>query len=101
MAKWADYCISAVRYDADDKHIEKVKVHPDNGDTIGAASEESRSTVVDRIEAGNSFVTIVKNKEKKWNKGEDVRIITVNSKKFIRTDANKTESDNLGELPTF
>lgn len=34
MAKWADYGISAVRYDSDDQYIDQVKVHKDNGDTI-------------------------------------------------------------------
>ena len=30
MTKWADYCISAVRYDEDETHIVKVKVHADS-----------------------------------------------------------------------
>ncbi|MBD3375764.1 DUF3892 domain-containing protein [candidate division KSB1 bacterium] len=101
MAKWADYCISAVRYDEDETHIDKVKVHEDKEDSIGSASEWTRSSVASKIDSGNTFVTITKNSDDKWNKGEDVHIIKVNEKKYIRTDANKKESDNLGDLPTF
>lgn len=101
MAKWADYGISAVRYDKDKKHIEKVKVHTDNGDTIGPGSEWKRDSVVKSLEDDKTFVTITKSSDDKWKKGTDVHIIEVNSKKYIRTDGNKKESDNLGSLPEF
>ncbi|MCK4296809.1 MAG: DUF3892 domain-containing protein [Candidatus Marinimicrobia bacterium] len=101
MAKWADYCISAVRYDSEQKHIEKVKVHKDLGDTIGASSEWTRSEVVEKIEKENSFVTIIRNSNGNWNKGEDVHIITVKGNKYIRTDNNEIEEDNLENLPEF
>lgn len=102
MVKWADYGISAVSYNNKKKtHIEKVKVHEDNGDTIGASSEWSRTKVVSTIEKGKTFVTIFKTAEGKWNKGEDVRIVKVKGTKYIRTDSNKTESDNLRNLPEF
>lgn len=100
MDKWADYCISAVRYNSTGAHIEKVKVHVDNGDSIGAASEWFRTDVILALEKGNSFVTITKN-EGKWNKGQDVHIIHVNGKKYIRTDTDSTASDNLENLPRF
>ena len=101
MAKWADYCISSVRYNAEHTHIVKVKVHNDSGDTIGAATEWTRSEVVTAIGSDKTFVTITQTTDRKWNKGEDVRIITVNGMKYIRTDANSRASDNLGNLPEF
>lgn len=101
MAKWADYGISAVRYDKERKHIQKVKVHEDNGDTFGQPSEETRSAVVSSIESGKTYVTILTSTDKKWTKGEDVHIVTIEKKKYLRTDANETEEDNLGELPEF
>jgi hypothetical protein len=33
--KWADYLISAVRYDAAGTHIDKVRVHEDEGEKVG------------------------------------------------------------------
>ncbi|MBU0710661.1 DUF3892 domain-containing protein [bacterium] len=101
MAKWADYCISAVKYDSEKKHIEKVKVHKDLGDTIEAPSEWTRTKVVETIEKGSSFITITTNDKGNWKKGEDVHIITVKGKKYLRTDNNETEEDNLGNLPEF
>ena len=101
MSKWADYCISEVRYDSNNKHIDKVKVHEDKGDKMGSASEWSRAAVVTSIEDKKTFVTITKNSEGNWKKGAEVGIIHVNLKKYLRTDRDKTESDNLGKLPTF
>jgi len=101
MSKWADYGISEVRYNAEHTHIVKTKVHEDSGDTIGVGKEWTRSDVITSIENGKSFVTILRNADGKWIKGEDVRIITVNSIKYIRTDANNKAADNLGNLPEF
>jgi len=99
--KWSDYCISKVRYNSEHTHIVKVKLHVDNGDSVGSESEWLRSEVANAIENQKSFVTIFKNSEGKWAKGEDVRVVTVNGTKYIRTDANSKASDNLGNLPEF
>ena len=101
MTKWADYGISAVRYNDDKTHITRVKVHIDNGETIGAESVMSRSEVVSSIEDGKTFVTILLSSDDKWKKGQDVHIVVVNGKKFIRTDKNARASDNLESLPEF
>lgn len=100
MEKWADYCISAVKYNSTGTHIEKVRVHVDNGDSIGDPSEWFRTDVVSALERGNTFVTIISNGDK-WSKGQDVHIIHVNGAKYIRTDTDKTASDNLENLPKF
>jgi hypothetical protein len=39
MMKWADYCISAVRYDSEGKPIDRVRVYPDKGEKLGASEE--------------------------------------------------------------
>lgn len=101
MTKWADYGISAVRYDSDDQYIDKVKVHKDNGDTIGAGDIWSRKDVLAKMDDGKTFVTIVKDGDNKWKKGQDVHIITVDGRRFLRTDANKKSKDNLENLPKF
>ncbi|GAI66234.1 unnamed protein product, partial [marine sediment metagenome] len=46
-----------------------------------------------------SFVTIFKSEDGEWKRGEDVHIIEVKGKKYIRTDKNEIDEDNLGELP--
>ena len=77
------------------------RVYPDKGEKLGASEESTRSSVVSTIEDDKSFVTITRTSEGKWRKGEDVHIIKVKDKKYIRTDANEKESDNLGDLPRF
>jgi hypothetical protein len=99
--KWADYLISAVRYNAAGTHIDKVRVHEDKGETVGSPAIWARSAVVTNLEAGNTFMTIVKNAEGRWNSGAEVGIVTVRGTKYIRTDADATAEDNLGNLPRF
>ena len=101
MAKWADYLISGVRYNAKRTHIDMVKVHQDLGDTVGTAVDTPRATIVASIRSGNSYMTIFKGTNGNWKKGQDVRIIRVGNEEFIRTDANAIASDNLENLPEF
>ena len=101
MAKWADYLISAVKYDSDHERIQSLKTHEDKGDTVGSIYTESRSKVVSNIENGNSYCTILKTNDNKWKKGEDVHIVKVDDEKFIRTDRNEIKKDNLENLPEF
>jgi hypothetical protein len=100
MAKWADYCIDRVRYNEKHSHIIKVEAMPDNGDKLGAKTEFTRAGVVAKIEGETTFVTVTQ-KDGKYSKGENVRIVKINGEKYIRTDQNQTESDNLGELPEY
>lgn len=56
--KCADYLISAVRYNTAGTHIDRVRYHADNGDSMGSATETTRQQVVDSLENGVTFVTI-------------------------------------------
>jgi hypothetical protein len=100
MAKWADYCISRVRYNEKHTHIVKVEAMPDNGDKLGVKIEFTRENVVSKIDNGVTFVTVTLDGGN-YHRGEDVRIVRINSVKYIRTDQNQKESDNLGELPEY
>lgn len=100
MDKWADYGISAVSYDKDHEHIERVEIRKDNGDKFGQAEIHPRQNIIKAIEAGTTFVTIV-NDGQNWNKGSEVFVITVNGRKFIKTKSDNTEADNLENLPEF
>ncbi len=101
MAKWADYLISAVRFNAAETHIDKVRTHADNDSSIGSAVDIERSTVVSRIEAGNTFETIYKDTDGKWKRGKRVKIVVINGVKYIKTYADNTTRDNLDDLPRF
>jgi hypothetical protein len=101
MGKWADYLISAVQYDPEHLHIEKVRIHKDTGDKVGQASESSHREVIANIKNKKTYITIYEGQSNKWKKGEVVRIIVVDGTEYIRTDRNQKKSDNLGDLPEF
>jgi len=101
MAKWADYGISAVRYNSAHTHIDRVRAHPDNGDTIGASAEYTRAGIIQSIKAGTTYVTIIKNSEGNWMKGQPIYIIKVNGVEYIKTVDNGKAADNLENLPEF
>lgn len=101
MAKWADFGISAVRYDVNHKHIVSVMAHPDNGDTIGTGEVQSRQKVIANIKLGLTYVTIIRSNDGKWKLGQPVKIVKINGVEYIKTDSNSTERDNLENLPEF
>ena len=59
-------------------------------------AEKTRSTCVSEIESGIAYKT-----SPPGGGGADIHVVEVNRKKFLRTDHNHTEADNLGELPVF
>jgi hypothetical protein len=99
--KWADYVITAVRFNITGTHIESVQVRQDDGESIGAATTTSRSDVVRLLEAGYTFCTATMGDNGKWNKGATVKIVEIDNQKFIRTKADGTKADNLDNLPAF
>lgn len=99
--KWAEYLISAVSYSTAGTHIDKAQVREDAGDKVGPPGTWERLSVVSSLEAGCTFMTITLNSENQWQPGAMVRTVTVKGKKYIRTDADATEKDNLGALPGF
>jgi hypothetical protein len=101
MTKWADYCISAVRFNAQHTHIDQVRRYIDNGDTLRSTSEVSRDTVVADLRRGVTYVTIFKGDTDTWKKGQTVFIIKLNGTEYIKTVEDRTTRDNLDELPEF
>lgn len=101
MAKWADYLVTAVRYNEERTHIDVVTVHEDKGDSMGPATSQTRSWVVSARTQGLTFITAPQADNGKYVKGAFVEIIKVNGEKFLRTDANAKARDNLGNLPEF
>ena len=99
--KWADFLISKVRYNEKHTHITHLYVHEDLGDTVGEGGTELRRYVVDKINNGYSFCTIVKDHEGKWTKGAKVVIERVDNIDYITTKPNGTSKDNLENLPEF
>lgn len=100
MAKWADFGVFRVRYNRDHTAIVEVEVRPDLGETFGDPQKAARADVVAAIEQGRTFVTVY-SREGELTKGEDVRVITLQGQKYLRTDSNSIKADNLGSLPEY
>ena len=98
--------ISAVHYTENYKGhivIQKVQVRTYNSltGTYSAPTTWTRQAVVDAIEDFDMFFTIVKTSVGTFKLGDSVRVVKIDNIKYIRTDGNTTEADNLGELDTF
>lgn len=94
-----DYCISAVSYDSQGKHIQLVRVHKDLGDSVGGAMVCSRAFVADLISSNRAtFQTIVPGVSGGWQNGARIHVI---DEVYLTTDSNSTKRDNLGSLQTF
>lgn len=104
----ADFCITAVRYTKDRKHIDQVRVREEervvgeDGRTkivIGKWRLVSRAFVADLIRLDKAtFQTRTLNANGKWDKGSQVTVI---ENVFLTTEPNNKKRDNLGELPEF
>lgn len=102
MAKWADFIITAVKYNGDRTHISEVKRSRDTGESLNDEQIRTRGQIVNGIEKkGFTYVTAFKKSNGDYTKGARVEIVTVNEKKYLRTDKNKTARDNLENLPEF
>ena len=99
MTKWADYLISAIRYEneTNKNSIAYFKIHKDIGDEVGSGSTWSRAEVIDAIYNGKTFCTIIKGNLGEWKKGVVVTLITKNGNSII-TDNKYTDFDNLSDL---
>lgn len=100
--KWADYLISAVRYESGsgNRIIEYFKVHSDNVNSIGEVRTWSKSELLAALINGKSIATIKKDNEGKWMKCHNIAFYSLNEI-FIRTDFKIIRGDNLGNLPEF
>jgi len=74
MEKWADYLISAVRYEEtlNSKIISYFKIHHDNGDSVGEGSTWTKQEVLEAMLRGLTFVTIQKTSGGKWKQGKRI-----------------------------
>ena len=97
MIKWADYLISEVSYDSNHL-ISKIKRHSDDGDSISDGEIIDRTTLADGLGHGTSYMTTY-SALNKFRIGERVVYFRAFEHHYIRTDKNKVNSDNLGNLP--
>ena len=98
MAGWADYLLSAVRYDAG-RRIVEARQHADDGAQIGRGTTVDRSTIADNMRKGSTYATVFAGKGGTWRLGESVKLLRSGGDYSIRVDSNRVMFDNLGMLP--
>lgn len=101
MAKWADFLISAVRFNPRGTHIDFLRVHPDNDSTVGPSMDYPRQTIVDAIREGTTLMTIVSDSNNQWAPGQRVYIVNIHGTDYLKTYDDRTTRDNLDDLPRF
>ena len=100
MAKWAHWGISAATK-LSTGAIDQVFVREmsENNKPRPGGDWQEKTVVALGITFENSYVTILKN-PMGWVKGADVHAHIVSEDEvYLRTDANRTKADNLGNLP--
>jgi hypothetical protein len=102
VEKWADYLISAVRYEdnLNGKFITHFKIHRDKGDSVGDGSTWTMEEVLDAMQKGETFLTISKANGGKWKKGKSILIANTDSL-FLNIDSENLIEPNLVTIPEF
>jgi hypothetical protein len=99
MTTNASYAVTGVHYRTQPRHIERVEIRPIQAyGGLGHPVIHQRETVVNAIDTGTKVITAIW-KNGQWMKGDDVIVVAINFRKYLRTDGNRVEEDNLGELP--
>ncbi len=102
MDKWADYLVSGVKTSPDQKHIDSVEVHSDFGCVVCENIILSRTDLIVNIKKGCTYATVFRTAIGKWRKGQEVRLVTVGTEEFLRTDSkNNVAADNFDDVPEF
>ncbi|GAB5513496.1 DUF3892 domain-containing protein [Rhodopirellula baltica] len=99
MDKWADYCITAVRYDRAETRITHVETHYFDGESLVSREVLDVTMVIRLIKRGISFITVTtEGLNQIPKKGQPVQLY---DHTFIRSVGNRFSEDNLEELPRF
>jgi hypothetical protein len=98
-----EYWVSHVKMK--ENHIDQVKAFTNTVEGLKNPNLFNRKQIVKSIdEKNNEWYTCIL-KEKKsgrnvWQKGAPIHTVEIDGTKYIRTDKNKKNSDNLGKLPS-
>jgi hypothetical protein len=99
MQKWADYLVSSVKTKTGGSTIESLEVHSDFGSMVCETSIISRADVIANIKRGVTYSTVFRTAMGKWRKGDDVHLVTLDGKEFLRTDSELVAKDQFDDVP--
>ncbi len=101
MSDRADYYIEKVRYNKSHTRIVWVSVRQDSSSRLSGAHNMVRKKMVSLMREGKQFMTIFRNAEGKYRKGQKISVVRVKGTEYIRTDRDELEKDQLEDLPEY
>jgi hypothetical protein len=101
MSKWANYGISAVKFNSQRTLVEKVVAQLDLETIFGTPTEFTRGEIIAAVKKKYSFVTIFTREDGKWKKGHSVRLALIKGREYLKTTDDPEEADTLDKLPEF
>lgn len=101
MTGRADYYIEKVRYNKDHTLIVWVSVRQDSDSKLSGAHNMVRKKIVSLMRAGKLFMTIYRNPEGKYRRGQKISMIRVKGIEYLRTDQEEMGNDQLENLPEY
>jgi hypothetical protein len=94
------YLVSAVRYDEQNSHIDKVLEHYDDAG-LGSGTEATRASLLWRIQEDKAQYATVHFAGSEPRVGAKIGIVTVDGARYLRIDGERLAADDLGSLPQF
>ena len=95
----ASYGISGVRYDARREYVTEVKTHLYDGALYFSSSGWwKRDSVLRALSMSDQFVTLTSAPGNKYQKDEEVHVLTVDGATYLRVDDERVAADDLGKL---
>ncbi|MDH5656501.1 MAG: DUF3892 domain-containing protein [Spirochaetia bacterium] len=94
--KKAEYLISGVRMNPSGTQIESLRRHKAVSASLEDCDYISRSAILEDIKNGVNYATAFPDKDGNLRKGS---AISIYKEKYLRSNENNTEKDNLGSLP--
>jgi hypothetical protein len=96
MDKKAEYLISGIRMNHLGTQIESLRRHKAGVTDVTDCDFIGRHTALEDIQNGVNYATAFPDKSGHLKKGS---AISIYKDKYLRSNENKTENDNLGHLP--
>jgi hypothetical protein len=101
MSERADFYVEKVHFTKDHNHIMRVLVRQDSESKLSKPADMARKQILSNIQSGKRFMTIFRNENGKYRRGQRITSVHVNGEEFLRTDRNVINQDHLEGLPEF
>lgn len=95
-----DFYVSAIKYNSDETHIAKLRVHQvkSDGSWNTSGQEMTRPEVIELIRNKRTLCTVFRGSDGKWRLGAKIEIIPVTTD-YLKTRKDSSTKDNLESLP--